>query len=129
MIAHLIEREVSRGENLVEATRRALLSIRGANAITVLHPAWPDLLVAGRTGHAGGLVLGQGEGEMYVASDLPAILERTRSVTFLESGEMAVVDASGVSISRLDGTPVQRPFQTVPYDPLAAARGATGTSC
>jgi glucosamine--fructose-6-phosphate aminotransferase (isomerizing) len=123
VIAHLIEREVSRGASLVEATRRALLSIRGANAITVLHPAWPDLLVAGRTGHAGGLVLGQGEGEMYVASDLPAILERTRSVTFLESGEMAAVDASGVSISRLDGSPVQRPFQTVPYDPLAAARG------
>jgi glucosamine--fructose-6-phosphate aminotransferase (isomerizing) len=123
VIAHLIEREVGRGASLVEATRRALLEIRGANAVTVLHPAWPDLLVAGRTGHAGGLVLGQGEGEMYVASDLPAILERTRSVTFLESGEMAAVDASGVRISRLDGAPVQRPFQTVPYDPLAAARG------
>ena len=62
VIAHLIEREVSRRESLVEATRRALLSIRGANAITVLHPAWPDLLVAGRTGHAGGLVLGPGRG-------------------------------------------------------------------
>ena len=80
--------------------------------------SWP-----GAPGTPGASSSGQGEGEMYVASDLPAILERTRSVTFLESGELAVVDASGVSISRLDGTPVQRPFQTVPYDPLAAAQG------
>ncbi|HVG98171.1 MAG TPA: glutamine--fructose-6-phosphate transaminase (isomerizing), partial [Chloroflexota bacterium] len=123
VIAHLIERQVDAGVHLADATRRALTEIRGANAVTVVHAGWPDLLLAGRTGHAGGLVLGQGEGEMYVASDLPAILERTRTVAFLESGDLAVIDADGASVTRLDGTPVERPFQTVPYDPLAAAKG------
>jgi glucosamine--fructose-6-phosphate aminotransferase (isomerizing) len=123
VIAHLIERQVDAGVHLAAATRHALSEIRGANAVAVVHAAWPDLLLAGRTGHAGGLVLGRGEGEMYVASDLPAILERTRTVAFLESGDVAVLDADGASVTRLDGTPVERPFQTVPYDPLAAAKG------
>jgi glucosamine--fructose-6-phosphate aminotransferase (isomerizing) len=123
VIAHLIERYVAGGADLPEAARRALGEIRGANAVTVVHARWPSLIVAGRTGHAGGLVIGRGNGEMYVASDLPAILERTREVLFLESGELAVVTAAGAVIRRLDGAPVTRPYQTVPYDPLAAAKG------
>src|SRR6185503_6119933 len=73
--------------------------------------------------HAGGLVIGQGEGEMFVASDLPAILERTRRVAFLESGELAVVSRDGAHVTRLDGTPVERAYETVQYDPTAAAKG------
>jgi glucosamine--fructose-6-phosphate aminotransferase (isomerizing) len=123
VIAHLIERYIAGGADLPEAARRALSEIRGANAVTVVNGRWPDIVVAGRTGHAGGLVIGRGEGEMYVASDLPAIIERTRSVKFLESGEMAVVTADGAAIQRLDGSPVERAYQTVPYDPMAAAKG------
>src|SRR5262245_20131612 len=123
VIAHLIERYVAGGADLVAAARLALAEIRGANAVTVIHPRWPHLLIAGRTGHAGGLVLGRCEGETFVASDLPAILERTREVTYLEGGELAAVGAAGAAIFRLDGTPVERPFRTVPYDPLAAAKG------
>jgi glucosamine--fructose-6-phosphate aminotransferase (isomerizing) len=123
VIAHLVERYVAAGADLVEATRRALGEIRGANAVAVMHPRWPATILAGRTGHAGGLVIGEGDGEMFVASDLPAIVERTRRVLYLESGELAVVGPGGVTLSRLDGTPVTRSFQTVPYDPLGAARG------
>ncbi|HEX2186980.1 MAG TPA: glutamine--fructose-6-phosphate transaminase (isomerizing), partial [Chloroflexota bacterium] len=123
VIAHLVERYLAGGADLVQATRRALTDIRGANAVAVVNARWPSLLIAGRTGHAGGLVIGQGEGEMFVASDLPAILERTRKVLFLESGEMAAVTTDGVALTRLDGSPVSRPFQDSPYDPLAAAKG------
>ena len=123
VIAHLIERYAAGGADLPEAARRALGEIRGANAVTVVHPRWPSMVIAGRTGHAGGLVIGRGQGEMFVASDLPAILERTRTVAFLESGEMAVVSAEGARICRLDGAPVERPFQTVSYDHMAAAKG------
>jgi glutamine---fructose-6-phosphate transaminase (isomerizing) len=123
VIAHLIERFIAGGGDFPEAVRRTLSEIRGANAVTAVHARWPSIVVAGRTGHAGGLVVGQGAGEMFVASDLPAILERTRTVTFLESGDMVVISAAGAGFQRLDGTPVQRPFQTVPYDPLAAAKG------
>src|SRR6266542_140393 len=123
VIAHLIERYVANGADLPEAARRTLAEIRGANAVTVVHPRWPAMVVAGRTGHAGGLVVGQGEGEMFVASDLPAILERSRSVAFLESGELAVITADGAQFRRLDGQSVERAYQTVPYDPMAAAKG------
>ncbi len=91
--------------------------------MAVLHARWPSLLLAGRTGHAGGLAIGQGEGEMFVASDLPALLGRTRSVAYLESGDLAVVVPQGARISTLDGNLVDRPFRDVPDDPLAAAKG------
>jgi glutamine---fructose-6-phosphate transaminase (isomerizing) len=123
VIAHLIERHVAAGETFPEAARLALGEIRGANAVTAVHAHWPDMVVAGRTGHAGGLVIGKGQNEMFVASDLPAILERTRDVLYLESGEMAVVIASGAALQRLDGKAVERPYQTVQYDPMAAAKG------
>jgi glutamine---fructose-6-phosphate transaminase (isomerizing) len=123
VIAHLIERYVTQGEDFPEAVRCALSEIRGANAVNVVHARWPGLVVAGRTGHAGGLVIGKGDGEMVVASDLPAILERTRSVAFLDSGELAVVTCDGARFMKLDGTPVERAYETVQYDPTAAAKG------
>jgi glucosamine--fructose-6-phosphate aminotransferase (isomerizing) len=123
VIAHLIERYVSQGEDFPEAARRALAEIRGANAVNVVHARWPGLVVVGRTGHAGGLVVGKGDGEMLVASDLPAILERTRDVAFLDSGEMAVVTDRGAHFQKLDGTPVERAYERVQYDPMAAAKG------
>src|SRR5688500_378555 len=103
VIAHLIERYISHGSDFPEAARRALADIRGAHAVNVVHARWPGLVVVGRTGHAGGLVVGKGEGEMVVASDLPAILERTRDVAFLDSGEMAVVTNQGARFQKLDG--------------------------
>ncbi len=123
VIAHLIERHLTAGADFPEAARLALGEIRGANAVTAVNARRPDLVVAGRTGHAGGLVVGKGDGEMFVASDLPAILERTRDVLFLESGEMAVVTSAGAQLLRLDGTPVERRYQRVQYDPMAAAKG------
>jgi glucosamine 6-phosphate synthetase-like amidotransferase/phosphosugar isomerase protein len=75
----------------VEATRRALTHLKGAHGIVVMSLNEPDKIVAARIGNAGGVVIGIGEGEMFVASDMPAILDHTRKIVFLESRQMAVV--------------------------------------
>ena len=87
VIVHLVERFLSGKGGITEAVRKALLQLRGAHGIVVLNKNEPDKIVAARIGNAGGVVIGKGEGEMYVASDLPAILEHTREMAkkFLQS--------------------------------------------
>jgi len=131
VIVHLIEQELQSlggtsptGRSpLVEATRRALNQIKGAHAIVVLSTHEPDKLIAARLGNAGGVVVGQGQGEMFVASDMPAILQYTRQMVFLDSREMAVVTREGAWYLTLEGKPVQKTVQTVPWDPASAAKG------
>ena len=73
-----------------------------------VEPREPDKIVAARIGNAGGVVIGMGEDEMFVASDLPAILEHTRNVVFLKSRQIAVVTRQGVEVQTLEGVPVIR---------------------
>ena len=77
-IVHLIERYLSMELNLVEAVRRALNHLKGAHGVVVMSSLEPDKIIAARIGNAGGVVIGIGQGEMFVASDIPAILEHTR---------------------------------------------------
>ncbi len=123
VIAHLIERFLSREADLVEASRQALQLLEGSNAVVVISTLEPDKIVAARLGNAGGIVIGFGEGEMLVASDLPAILEHTRRVAFLEPRQMAVVQAEGVQVMTLDRQPVPVQPTVVPWDPVAAEKG------
>jgi glucosamine--fructose-6-phosphate aminotransferase (isomerizing) len=97
--------------------------IKGAHGIVLLSALEPDKIVAARIGNAGGVVIGIGENEMFVASDLPAILEHTRRVVFLESRQMAIVTAQGVSIQTLDGETVSVNEQVVAWDPISAEKG------
>ena len=122
-IVHLVERYLSTGCNLTEAVRRALLHLKGAHAVVVLSALEPDKIVAARIGNAGGVVIGLGDGESYVASDIPAILEHTRDMVFLESREMAVVTREGVLVQTLDGEPVVPHVHHVSWDPIAAEKG------
>jgi glucosamine--fructose-6-phosphate aminotransferase (isomerizing) len=124
VIAHLIERHLSAGVDLAEATRRALAHLKGAHGIVVMSEREPDRLIAARVGNAGGVTLGVGDGEMFIASDMPAILQHTRHMVFLENREMAVVTADGYQVVRLDdGAPVDKEVHTIPWDPVSAAKG------
>jgi glucosamine--fructose-6-phosphate aminotransferase (isomerizing) len=122
-IVHLIERYIGRGFVLVEAVREALLQIKGAHGIVVLSALEPDKIVAARIGNAGGVVVGIGDGEMFVASDMPAILDHTRKVVFLESRQLAVVTRQGLELQTLEGQPVRYQTHTIAWDPVAAEKG------
>jgi glucosamine--fructose-6-phosphate aminotransferase (isomerizing) len=123
-IVHLVQREIDAGHDVTEATRRAVSQLRGAHAIVILSADQPDRLVAVRIGNAGGVALGLGDGEMFVASDIPAILEHTRRMIFLESRQMATITRDAYQIQTLDGEPVDGEIHTIPWDPVSAARGA-----
>jgi glucosamine--fructose-6-phosphate aminotransferase (isomerizing) len=108
VIVHLVEKLMAQGHDLAEAGRLAFGQIKGAHAIVLLSSREPDTLVAARIGNAGGVTVGFGEGEMYLASDIPAILEHTRRMVFLEDRELAVVTANGARFFTLDGEPVEK---------------------
>jgi glucosamine--fructose-6-phosphate aminotransferase (isomerizing) len=122
VIVHLIERYLS-GDPLGKAVQKALSHLKGAHGLVVMSRNEPDKIIAARIGNAGGVVLGIGEEEMYIASDLPAILEHTRNMVFLESRQMAVVTREGVSIKTLDGKKVDPEVHNVPWDPVSAEKG------
>ena len=118
VLAHLIE-EKYRGD-LVEAVRLALAEAYGAYALVVVHRDHEEIVVA-RT--VSPLVIGLGEGENFVASDVPALLPYTRRVIFLHDGDMAVVQREGVRITDLAGNPVEREVVTVEWSLEAAEKG------
>ena len=122
VIVHLIERYLVK-KSLTDAVQKALCHLKGAHGIVVMSRNEPDKIIAARIGNAGGVVLGIGEGEMYIASDLPAILEHTRNMVFLESHQIAVVTRQGVSIMDLDGKPVDLEIHNVSWDPVSAEKG------
>jgi glucosamine--fructose-6-phosphate aminotransferase (isomerizing) len=102
--------------------KSALREVTGSYAVGVVSKAAPDRLVAAKQG-AGSVVVGLGRGEMFVASDIPAILSHTRDVVILEDNDVAVVTAHGVELSTLDGDPVQREATKITWDPIMAEKG------
>ncbi len=123
VIVHLVESYMNQGFDLAEAVRMAANRLQGAHGIVVISEREPDRLVAVRIGNAGGVTLGVGDSEMFIASDIPAILEHTRRMVFLESREMAVVTRDGYHCSTLAGQPLTKAVQTIAWDPVAAAKG------
>jgi glutamine---fructose-6-phosphate transaminase (isomerizing) len=123
IIAHLVGNYYREHGSLEQAVRSALGELRGGNAVVAFSLREPERLVAARLGNAGGVVIGLGEGEHFVASDMPAILDHTRHMLFLEDRELAVITRERVQISTLAGEPVERAPVTMTWDPVAAARG------
>jgi len=122
VVVHLIEGYLAGGASLETAVRQALEQVKGANAFLVLSRSQPDRIIAARLGNAGGLTVGLGDGENFVASDIPAILEHTRRMRFLESRQIAIVTRQEVRVETLDGRPVPAQIHTIPWDPVAAAK-------
>jgi glucosamine--fructose-6-phosphate aminotransferase (isomerizing) len=121
-IVHLIERYL-RGMNFTDAVREALRHLKGAHGVVVMYKQEPDKIIAARIGNAGGVVLGLGQDEMYIASDLPAILEHTRRMVFLESHQMAVVTRQGLEVMTLEGIKLTPEVHNVAWDPVSAEKG------
>jgi len=109
--------------DLESAVRKTLELLKGAHGIVVFSSREPDKIIAARIGNAGGVVIGLGEGENYIASDIPAILEHTRKLIFLESRQMAVVKREHVAISTIEGTPLKAQVSSVAWDPVSAEKG------
>jgi glucosamine--fructose-6-phosphate aminotransferase (isomerizing) len=122
-IVHLVEHHQAAGHDLTEAARRTFNQIQGAHGIVLLSADEPDKIVCARIGNAGGVVIGLGEGENYLASDIPAILEHTRRVIFLESRQMAILTREGVRVETLDGKVIQPEVQTISWDAVSAEKG------
>ena len=123
VIVQLVERFQSTGLGLVEAAEKSMQQLKGAHGIVLMSSLEPDKIVAARIGNAGGVVIGIGDHEMFIASDLPAILEHTRRVVFLESCQVAIVTRDGLTVQTLDGKPVRYKEQIVSWDPISAEKG------
>ncbi len=120
IVAHLVEREM-RDDGLENAVRRALLLMRGHFAIVLISADDAEKIVAVRNGPP--IVVGLGENEFFVASDIPAILMHTRDVVFLADEEMAIITRSGVSFTDYSGRAVSKATQKVLWDPIMAEKG------
>lgn len=124
VLSHLIESEYLGRTNrdLELAVRRGLSRVRGAYAIAVISSEQPDLLIGARYG-GGPLIVGVGENEQYLASDIPALLKHTRRVLIMDEGEMVMLRPSSVTLTRLDGTVIEREPMLIEWDAEAAEKG------
>ena len=123
VIPHLVEARVSAGADLVDAVRSAAAELEGANAIVCVDARDPRRLVAVRLGNAGGLAIGYGRGEMFAASDLPALAGLAERALPLAPGQVADVTPAGARITDLSGRPVASLPQPLPADAVGAAKG------
>ncbi len=119
VVAHLVEREWQ-GDGLAAAVRRALLKLRGLFALVLISADDPGTIVAVRNGPP--VVVGFGDGEYFIASDIPAILSHTRQIAFLDDQEMAVATRAGVTFTDFDGKPREKTPQHVAWDPVMAEK-------
>jgi len=120
VLAHLIEQKVN--GSLEDAVTASLAEVHGACAIAVVDQEFPDRLVAARVGGSP-LIIGVGDGEYILASDIPAVLPLTRDILVLEDGEVAILTRSGVELRRLSGQSVRHQVQRVAWSPEAAEKG------
>jgi glutamine---fructose-6-phosphate transaminase (isomerizing) len=121
IVAHLVEENSQGGVPLEEAVRRSLKELRGIYALVFLSAKNPHKIVAARLGPPA--VIGLGQGEYFVASDIPALLEHTRQMFFLADGDIAVLTPQGVKVMDHDGRTVERPAHHVDWDPIMAEKG------
>jgi glucosamine--fructose-6-phosphate aminotransferase (isomerizing) len=121
IIAHLIEEYLKADNNFEQAVRRAMLDLKGIFALSIINADEPDVIIAVRQGPP--VVIGLGDGEFFVASDIPPILQHTRDVFFLGDGEMAIINKDAVRVTDFEANSVQPSIQRITWDPIMAEKG------
>ncbi len=121
IVAHLVAEKVERGMDFLEAVRRTLKEIRGSYALLFLNRRDPKRLIVAKNSTP--IVIGWGEGETFIASDIPALLDYTRKVTFLEDGEIGEVRLDSCRLFDTKGKTIQRPVKEITWDAVAARKG------
>jgi glucosamine--fructose-6-phosphate aminotransferase (isomerizing) len=122
LVAHLIDMQIGEGKDLLSAVRASVSRLVGSYALVVISADSPDTLVVAKNGGSP-IILGVGEGESFVASDIPAILPYTRQMMFLDDGEFAVLTRHSIEVVDGAGHLVERPVRTIQWDPVSAEKG------
>ncbi|MDG2333115.1 MAG: glutamine--fructose-6-phosphate transaminase (isomerizing) [Myxococcota bacterium] len=122
LIAHLIDREIQQGKDLMSAVRAACAQLTGSYAFGAISDTDPEHLVAAKNGGSP-IIVGRGEKQAFLGSDIPAILPYTREIISLWDGDFARLSADGIEIVDADGQAVERDFTIVQWDPVSAERG------
>ncbi|ACD95228.1 glutamine--fructose-6-phosphate transaminase (isomerizing) [Trichlorobacter lovleyi] len=121
VIAHLVEERLKTAGSFEVAVRTALQELQGAFAVCILCKDQPDTLIAAKVGSP--MVVGLGQGEFFVASDIPAILAHTREMVFMEDGELAVFNGRSACFSTIAGAPLEKKARHIDWSPLMAEKG------
>ena len=122
LIAHMVDLRISEGADLLTAVRDACARLEGSYALAALCEEYPDHIVAAKNGGSP-MILGIGEKQNFLASDIPAILPYTRQMLFLEDGEFAVLSEDGIQIIDSDNHLVERDPKPIQWDPVSAEKG------
>ncbi|MDA0815011.1 MAG: glutamine--fructose-6-phosphate transaminase (isomerizing) [Chloroflexi bacterium] len=123
VLAHMLATHLAAGSDLADALRMTVAEADGAYSVVAVATDQPGRIVAARSGNAGGIVVGVGEGEHLLASDLGALLPQTRRVSFLEPGEFVDMTADTLRYFRADGQEFSKAIETLPWDPVSATKG------
>lgn len=121
IIAHLVEEQLKQGDSFEVAVRNTVHQLRGIFALSIIYADEPDTIISARLGPP--VVIGIGDGEFFVASDVPAILEHTRDVFFLGDSEISIMTKGGVRVTDFNGNPLMPHRQRITWDPIQAEKG------
>ncbi len=123
VIPHLIESQLSLGFDLKQSIRNVATKIMGAHAVVIISKDIPNTIIAFKKGNAGGIVIGETQSGMMIASDLTAIIPYTHQVNYLEPNEIAYITPNSTNYESLDGTNLEKTMRSIPYDPISAVKG------
>jgi glucosamine--fructose-6-phosphate aminotransferase (isomerizing) len=121
VVAHLIEEYLKAGDSFERAVRRTVCDLHGIFALSIINADEPDTIIAVRQGPP--VVIGLGDSEYFVASDIPPILQHTRDIFFLGDGEIAVLTRDAVRVTNFEGDSVEPVQQRITWDPIMAEKG------